>query len=835
MLSRSPGQFRQADAIFDAALDLEPEERAAFVERACEGNGPLRSLVLRLLRSFERSGGFLAEPAVDMARPLLEHSAGPDGESSVATLPDRVGPYLVMRELGRGGMGVVYLAEREDDAGGRPVALKVVRGGALVAGAMLRRFLAERHILGTLEHPYVARLLETGITSDGTPYFAMEYCPGGSLADGLARRPLSVPETLRIARQLALALAAAHELGIVHRDVKPANVLFNDQGDVQLTDFGVAKLLDQDSTLSGALLGTPAYLAPEQLRGTGVDHRADLWALGVTLYQMLAGRRPFEGGSFAAILHAVVTVEPDPLDRVGHIPPALGALLRHLLRKDPEARPQSAGDVAAALAAIEADPAFVYVATAPELPEPTSTPSHRDRGASVVVVPFSNTSGNADDTPFTDGLTDELISALGKVRGLRVTARTTAFALRGKGLDARAVANMIGVAHLLEGSVRRDGERLKVTAQLVSATQGTVTWTETYDREVRDIFALQEELARAIVEALGPALGLGDAPVARRPLDVATYELFLKGRYFWEKRTAPDLGRAADYFEQAVLRDPTYAEAYAGIVDALTLLIVFCGRRPADELPRVRVALAEALRLGRDSAMVHAANGNVLSAFEWRWAEAESESRRAIELDPGLINARVYLSILLQHLGRCDEAIEVAQRALTLDPLSPPLNLTLGRALLHARRPAEALGPLRTAVEIAPGFAFAQAQLGHVLLQLGRVGDALEAFRRGAATGAPNEKGQLAYALASTGDAPAARELLGELLELESRAYLPPFGVACAYTGLGDRDAAFAWLEKGFSERAAQMNTIKVAPVFDALRGDRRWGDLLARMGLAPS
>ncbi len=835
MLSPSPGQFRQADAIFDAALDLEPEERAAFVERACEGNGPLRLLVLRLLRSFERSGGFLAEPAVDMARPLLDAPTEPGGESAVAVLPDRVGPYVVARELGRGGMGVVYLAAREDDPASRPVALKVVRGGALVAGAMLRRFLAERHILGTLEHPFVARLLETGITADGTPYFAMEHCAGGSLADRLTRRPLSVPDTLRIARQLAEALAAAHELGIVHRDVKPANVLFNDEGDVQLTDFGVAKLLDQDSTLSGGLLGTPAYLAPEQLRGTGIDHRADLWALGVTLYQMLAGRRPFEGGSYAAVLHAVVTVEPEPFNRAGGVPPALEALVRHLLRKDPEARPRNAASVAEVLGSIETDAAFVYVASAPELPDPTSTPSLRDRGASVVVVPFSNTSGNPDDTPFTDGLSDELISALGKVRGLRVTARTTAFALRGKGLDARAVANMIGVAHLLEGSVRRDGDRLKVTAQLVSAAQGTVTWAETYDREVRDIFTVQEELARAIVDALAPALGVSDAPVARRPRDVATYELFLKGRFFWEKRTPPDLMRAAEYFEEAVARDPGYAEAYAGIADSLTLLIVFGGRRPGEVLPRLRTALAEALRLGHDSAMVHAANANVLSALEWRWAEAESEARRALELDPGLVNARVYLAIVLQHLGRCEEAMEVAQRALTVDPLSPALNLTLGRALLHARRPAEALGPLRTAVEISPGFAFAQSQLGHALLQLDRRVDALETFRRAAATGAPNEKGHLAYALASTGDAPAARQLLGELLEVESKAYLPPVGVACAYAGLGEHDAAFAWLERGFSERAAQMNTIKVAPVFDALRGDRRWGDLLARMDLGPS
>lgn len=835
MRSPSPGRFRQADAILDAALDLDTGERVAFVDRACEGDPDLRRMVQRLLRAFERSGGFLSVPAVGLAGSLLDGPTEP-GEVDTSPRPERVGPYRVMQELGRGGMGVVYLAVHIEDVNAVPVALKVVRGGPQVAGSMLRRFLAERHILGQLEHPHVARLLETGITTDGTPYFAMTHCPGGSLAERVARGPLPAADALRIARQLTGALAAAHELGIVHRDVKPANVMFDESGDVQLTDFGVAKLVDSESTRSGSLIGTPAYLAPEQLRGTAVDHRADLWSVGVTLYQMVTGRRPFDGPSYAAILHAVLAVEPDAPARTADVPPSLDALIHHLLRKDPEARPQSAAQLAHVLASIEADPKASYLPQLALLPVADTTPSFRARGTSVVVLPFTNTSGNTDDTPFTDGLTDELISALGKVRGIRVTARTTAFALKGKRLDARAVTNMLGVTYLLEGSVRRAGDRLKVTAHLVRAPHATLVWSESYDREVSDIFAVQEELSRAIVAALAPRLGDAEefTPLARTR-DVATYELYLKGRYFFERRTAPDLVRAVQYFEQATASDPTYAEAFAGITDANVLMTALCGARPSETIPVARAAIGKALDLGRGLAVVHAANGNLLAAFEWRWAEAEAELRRAVALEPGLIIARHYLSIVLQHLGRFGEAIEVVADTLVVDPLSPGLNLTLGRAHMHAGRPAEAIGPLRTAVEIAPQLVFAHHQLGHVLLQLGRRAEGVEAFRRAAEAGGPNEVGLLAYALAVTGEREAAAATLDALLADRSIRYFPPFGIACAFAGLGKVEKAFEWLHRGYVEHAAAMNTIMVAPGFSALHGDPRWHDLLGRMGLGPS
>ncbi|HEX5818038.1 MAG TPA: serine/threonine-protein kinase, partial [Gemmatimonadales bacterium] len=610
--------FRQADAILDAALDLTPHEQSLFVERACQGNAPLRTLVRRLLRAHAHEDGVLAGRAIDLAAPLLTQPGEPRPVAPTPApgpLPGRIGPFRILQELGRGGMGIVYLAQRDGAPAEPPVALKMLREGAYAGGTALRRFLAERHIVARLEHPHVARLLETGITPDGTPFFAMAHCAGGSLAARLAHGPLAVPDAVRIAGQLAAALGAAHDLGIVHRDVKPANVLFDAAGAVQLTDFGIAKLLDQETTQSGALMGTPAYLAPEQLRGHGVDHRADLWTLGVTLYQMLAGHRPFDGPTYAAVLHAVLSVEPEPLSRAaGDVPVALEALVHHLLQKDPAARPQAASDVMQALAAIAVNPAAAYMP--PPTPRTPSgrTPSLRSRTVSVAVLPLANTSGNADDAALTDGLTDELIGALGKVRGIRVTARTTAFALRGKNLDARTMAHMLGVSHLLEGSVRRSGDRLKVTVQLVRAADQSIAWSETYDRELADVFAVQEDVARAIVAALVPAFETSEgAPLATRPRAVAAYESFLKGRYFWERRTRPDLLKAVECFHQAVAIDPTYAEAYAGLADSHGLLVVFAGQAPADHHPLIRAAIAEALRLGTGIAAVHATHGNLLS------------------------------------------------------------------------------------------------------------------------------------------------------------------------------------------------------------------------------
>ncbi|MGZ8412255.1 MAG: tetratricopeptide repeat protein [Gemmatirosa sp.] len=455
--------------------------------------------------------------------------------------------------------------------------------------------------------------------------------------------------------------------------------------------------------------------------------------------------------------------------------------------------------------------------------------------ASVAVLPFVNTSGSVDDEAFADGLTDELIGALGRVPGVRVIGRTSAFALKGRALNVRTIADTLGVETVLEGTVRRAGTRLRVTVQLVSASDDGVLWTESYDRALADVFAVQTEIARAIAGALQPTLGSGAPAIPpMRTRDLATYELYLKGRHFWGRRTPGDLHRAADHFEQAVARDPTYAEAYAGLADARVLLVMLGDSPPREQLPRARAAAAEAIRLDSTLAEAHAALGNILEAFDWDVAGADRELGRAVALDPGYATAHLYRGIHLLNRGRFDDAVAELARARALDPLSAPVRMQLGRAYVSARRPAEAVPLLRSAIELSPGFSAAYVHLGDAHLQQGEPAAALAAFRRAAALNGGRDSAQIAYALAMTGQRAAAERLLRELLDTPRRRYLPPVPVAKACVALGDADAAFRWLERGLDERAAQMRTIGVAPAFDRLHADPRWARLLARMGAAP-
>jgi TolB-like protein/DNA-binding SARP family transcriptional activator/Tfp pilus assembly protein PilF len=455
--------------------------------------------------------------------------------------------------------------------------------------------------------------------------------------------------------------------------------------------------------------------------------------------------------------------------------------------------------------------------------------------ATVAVLPFVNTSGDPADEPFSDGLTDELISALGKVEGVRVTGRTSAFALKGRHLNVRTIADTLGAGTVLEGSVRRAGDKLRITAQLVSARDNAVLWTSTYDRKLADVFAVQEEIARAIVAALPSTVGRQSARVAAVPSrDLETYELYLKGRYFLSRRTPPDLRRAATYFEQAVKNDPSYAQAYAGLADTRVLLVLLADSRPRDELPRARAAVAEAIRLDSTLSEAHAVSSNILEGFDWDSAGGERAISRAIALDPGDATAHLYRGIHLMNRGQLGEALIELTRARGLDPLSASVRMQLGRALVNAHRTAEGVASLRAAVELNPGFPAAYQNLGDAYLQQGRTSDALIAFRRAAELNGGRDSAQLAYGLAVTGEREAAKQLMSALLAPSRRRYLPPVPVAKAYAGLGDADAAFRWLEDGYDERAAQMMSIKVIPAFDRLHGDPRWASLLGRMHLAP-
>ena len=460
-------------------------------------------------------------------------------------------------------------------------------------------------------------------------------------------------------------------------------------------------------------------------------------------------------------------------------------------------------------------------------------PANRAPRRSVAVLPFANISGDPANEPFADGLTDELIGALGRVAALKVAPRTSTFALKGRGLDVRTVADTLGVATALEGSVRRAGNRLRITVALVSAAENRVLWSETYDRELEDVFAIQEEIARAVVGALQITLA---APAAGPPppatADLAAYELYLKGQFFRNRQTGEALQRAVQLFEQAIARDPGFARAYAGLADSYAVLALFGNRPPREAFPRARTAAATALRLDSTLAAAHGVLGHIAMVYDWDWEAADRRFDRAIALDPAFTSARLWRGISLLDRRRFDEAAAVLEQARAADPLSVAVHMTLGRLHVSAGRPDQAIPFLRGALELNPGLSLAHQQLGHAYLQKRLVAEARTAFERAAELGGVRDSAQLAYAYAVTGRRGDAQSIVRTLLASAEQRYLPPFGLAVAYVGLGDPDAAFRWLERGHAERAAYMDAIAITPALAPLHGDPRWARLVERMGL---
>jgi serine/threonine-protein kinase len=795
--------------------------------------------------------------------------------TEAVTPPLHIGPYRIEREIGRGGMGVVYLAERDDPTFQHRIALKVVRTTPLDGGASVARFLAERQLLVSLEHPHIARLFDGGVTTDGRPYYTMRYCEGGSLADRLRDAgAIPVTEALRITREVASALAAAHARGVVHRDVKPANVLFDAEGAVRLSDFGVAKLLGADSTTSDTILGTVAYLAPEQVRGEPVDHRADLWALGVTLYEMIVGRRPFDGPSYAAVMHAIVAAPvPAAVESRPDVPVEVQAVIDGLLQKDPARRTGSAAAVIDALDRIDAGQSGQSGQSGrrPAATRGSLTTTRRraalllggtvtllamiagtilwSRGSRVAgtpqasltetptpkrlaVMPFTNTSGDQANEPFVDGLTDELIDILGRT-GLQVTARSSVFALKGKQLDARRIADTLDVDHLLDGSVRRAGNRLRVFAQLVRASDGAAIWSDQYDRAYADVFDVQQDIARAIAGALRVQLVPGSG--ARPTADPEAYEMYMKGRYALNSRSGPDdLARAVKHFEDAIARDSNYARAYSGLSDAWALVANFGYDRPRPSHAKARAAALRALALDSTLAEARTSLGHTLCTHDFAWAESERQFRRALDQDPGYVLTRITYAICLMSTGRFAEAVTQLETARKTDPLRPAVGAVLGRVYVNWGRPDEAIAALDHAIDLNPQADLAWQMLGHAYLLKGQNAEAIAALQKAAVLSGLRDSAQLAYAYAVTGDRATARQIVRELLASSDTRYIPPYHIAMAYAGLGQVDEAFHWLERAYEERASFTGGVKITQAFAPLHGDPRWRALLARMGLEP-
>jgi serine/threonine-protein kinase len=734
--------------------------------------------------------------------------------------------YAIDRAIGRGGMATVYLAK--DRKHERQVAIKVLHPELAGHGYHPERFLQEIRTIAGLSHPQILPLHDSD-QRHGFLYYVMPYVEGGTLRDRLRREHrLPIPDATAIARTVAGALDYAHRRDVLHRDVKPENIFLHEDQPL-VADFGIARAISSccdELTAVGLAVGTPAYMSPEQANAEDrIDGRSDVYALACVLYEMLTGRTPFEGGSAVKTL-ALHTLAPVPrlLPLRPDTPAALEVVIVQALAKDPSDRFESAAAFAQALHGAASQRA-VPIDLGP-----------RTTGHTVAVLPFVNTSRDPDTEYLGEGLTDELINALAKVDGLGVVSRTSAFALEGERRDVRAAGALLGATAVLEGTVRSAGHRLRITAQLSDATTGRLLWSERYDREMRDVFAIEDEIAATIVSTLRPTLVRhAEESVPRRyTQNVEAYRLYLKGRFHWNRRTTEAIATAIEHFERAIALDPDYALAYAGLADSYALQLDYRGVPVQDGMTRARREAQRALEIDDTLAEAHASLAWVTFIFDWEWDAADRSFRRAIELKPGYATAHQWYAWLLAARGQIDDALAEGHMALELDPISVSVRRGLGWLNVYAHRPDAAVRHLQRAVSMDPTSTESYRILAYAHLQRG-AHDAAAIVAREAVALAPDSAYALAtqgYVEALSGRPDVAGQVLADLHTRARTAYVSPVAFATLAIALGDTPDAFGWLDAAYAERRGWLAYLKVEPVFDPLREDLRFAKLLRRMRL---
>lgn len=749
----------------------------------------------------------------------------------------RFAHYEVVSALGKGGMGEVWKAK--DTKLGREVAIKTLPEEFANDADRLARFEREAKLLASLNHTNIGHIYAIEET-EGTKALVLELVEGPTLADRIARGPISLDEALPIAKQIVEALEAAHEAGVIHRDLKPANVKVRNDGTVKVLDFGLAKAvadeeadlnlsnfptLSIEATRPGMILGTVPYMSPEQAKGRTVDKRADVWAFGCVLFEMLTGRQPFAGASPAELMSAILRDEPPSLASIRpELPESLREVIEHCLRKDPAGRPQTLRDLQLRLASIERRNAFSDRAvTAAE--------------GSIAVLPFVNMSADAENAYFSDGLTEEIINALTKLPGLRVIARTSAFRFRGE-QDLRKVGEALAVRAVLEGSVRRAGNRLRITAQLIDVRDDSHLWSERFDRELTDVFAVQDEIAAAIVEQLDPSLGgtePGKRPGRRPTKSMEAYEALLEGRHHWNRFTPVGARKALECYERALALDPDYADALVDMA-LYDSVVAWMFSDPRDPLIRMNTLAAQALALDPDHGEAYGALAFGVLWSEWNWSAADRLFRRAIVLAPASAN-NLALYGVLYYLGQgaFEEATTYIGRGLELDPLAGRIRSLQGRVLTCERRFEEAEVWCRRALELDPAQLLTVLELVWALVFQHKTDEALAIVREAIDTHGTVKAltPLLGFVHAMAGRRDDAFHVLQSLDETGRTQYATPFTAVAVYAALGELDAAFEWAAKSIEERDLMMLYLRVHPVFEPLRADARYPQLLNRVNLA--
>ncbi len=735
--------------------------------------------------------------------------------------------YKLLNIVGQGGMGVVFKAE--DTKLRRTVALKFLPEMIAADPEAKKRFLREAQAAAILDHPNICTVYEVD-ESEGEMFLTMAFIEGRSLKERIAEGPLPLIEVLGIAVQAAEGLEAAHEKGVVHRDVKPANIMLNREGQVRIMDFGLASIEGGlDLTRPQTVLGTAAYMSPEQVRCEKTDGRTDVWSFGCTLFEMTTGRRPFEGEHAHDVRDGILDgAPPNPSSLRAEVPPGLEEVILKCLRKKPEERFQ---DFESVLSALQSEGV--------RAPKDGGAGSP-DRGAlpSVAVLPFADMSPAKDQDYFGEGLAEEIIHALARLQGIRVVARTSAFALKGMKLDLREIGKMLDVRAVLEGSIRKAGNRLRVTAQLIDAQSGLHLWSERFDREERDVFDIQDEISLAIVEHMKVTLMAGEKNRLRKKptADTEAYNLYLKGLYFVARPNLESTQKALDLFHEALDRDPNFALAYAGVAFTFASRGILNLAAPTEMYPKAKAALEKALALDPDLAEAHAIAATLEFWFEWNWTAAEKSFGRVLALNPGDAMSLGQHAWLLMSRRRFEEAAVEIKRALALDPLMPVFYAFSIGIHVAGRRYDEALAEFSRLLRFEPNFGLAYFHAGTAYYFKGLIDEAMEKFEKGRQLViAPGWcETFLLMCYLKKGDRKKAEEILAEMLEDRKRLPVSPVCIAWGCAALGDFDGTFDWLETAIEERDTLMAFVHIygEMIVPALTRDPRFAALLDRLKL---
>jgi serine/threonine protein kinase/Tfp pilus assembly protein PilF len=732
-----------------------------------------------------------------------------------------VSHYRILEKLGEGGMGVVYKAE--DLRLKRTVALKVLPSSLTDDLEAKERFMTEAQAASAFQHTNICTIHDIEKTPDGRLFIVMDFYDGETVKEKIRRGPLKPEQAIDIALQIAQGLSSAHEHGIVHRDIKPANVIITSDGMAKIVDFGLAKLAGRAGlTRTGSTMGTAGYMAPEQIQGIGADARADIFSLGVVLFEMLTGHLPFRGAHEAALIYSILNEEPEEL-RASQIevPGHVAAVIDKALQKDREQRYQTARAMIQDLKAAGPD--------APERRLPL-----RSTQRSIAVLPFGNLSADPEQEYFCDGLTEEIINTLSHVEGLRVVARTSAFTFKGKQEDVRQIGRKLNVESVLEGNVQKSGNRLRITVQLINIADGYNLWSSKFDKTMEDIFAIQDDISLAIVDNLSVTLLKGEKArlIKRSTEDPEAYNLYLKGRYFFNLRKEEGLRKSVECYLEAVRRDPEFALAYTGLGESYLFLGDWRVLPLHAAYNEARKAATTALRIDDTLAEAHLLSGEIKMFCDWDWAAAQEELTGALAINPACAEAHHMYAHFLELHGRFDDALTEMSRAIDLEPVSPSLHSCVVQVLFYARRYDESIAHCGHAMEMAPHYSGLYGWRGIAYAQKGMIDRGIQDLKHGLERlpSDPRMEALLGHAYAEARKETEVQDCIDHLQLWGEKKYIDPYFMSWIYAAHGNRDVACLWLKKAYDEHSEWLPWLAVDPLLDSLRDDATFQELLKRV-----